>query len=118
MEVLNAFNPFKPKGPAGSQISVAPDHQYSFKNRWSLIGTVGSGKSTGCVMHPFLNAMKQTPDEHGVRHYRHLVVRATYPALRSTTIKRGYLGSKIKLLLLTVLLLWVRYNTICQTARL
>lgn len=52
-----------------------------------VMGPVGSGKSTGCIMHAFLSAMKQRPDEHGVRHYRHLVVRATYPALKSTVIK-------------------------------
>lgn len=52
-----------------------------------VMGPVGSGKSTGCVFHAFLNAMRQKPDADGVRHSRHLVVRATYPALKSTTIK-------------------------------
>ena len=52
-----------------------------------VMGPVGSGKSSGCIMHAFLAAMKQKPDAHGVRHYRHLVVRATYPSLKSTVIK-------------------------------
>ena len=52
-----------------------------------VMGPVGSGKSSGCIMHAFFNAMRQNPDEHGVRHSRHLVVRATYPALKPTTIK-------------------------------
>ena len=52
-----------------------------------VMGPVGSGKSSGCIWHAVLNAMKQHPDSDGVRHYRHLVVRATYPALRSTVIK-------------------------------
>lgn len=52
-----------------------------------VMGPVGSGKSSGCVFQAFFNAMRQKPDEHGIRHSKHLVVRATYPALRSTTIK-------------------------------
>lgn len=52
-----------------------------------VMGPVGSGKSSGCIFQAFFNAMRQKPDEHGVRHSSHLVVRATYPALRSTTIK-------------------------------
>ena len=52
-----------------------------------VMGPVGSGKSSGCIFQAFFNAMRQKPDEHGVRHSRHLVVRATYPALKSTTIK-------------------------------
>lgn len=51
-----------------------------------IMGPVGSGKSSGCVFHAFLNAMRQHPDKKGVRHYKHLVVRATYPALTSTVI--------------------------------
>lgn len=52
-----------------------------------VMGPVGSGKSSGCIFQALFNAMRQKPDEHGVRHSRHLVVRATYPALKSTTIK-------------------------------
>ena len=52
-----------------------------------VMGPVGSGKSSGCIFQAFFNAMCQHPDEHGVRYSRHLVVRATYPALESTTIK-------------------------------
>ncbi len=51
------------------------------------MGPVGSGKSTGCIFHALLNAMRQKPDKNGVRHCRHLVVRATYPSLRASTIK-------------------------------
>ena len=35
---------FRPQGPV--QSAVTPMHQYNFKNRWALIGTVASGKST------------------------------------------------------------------------
>lgn len=43
-QLKDTLNPFKTRGPI-PQEEVAP-HQYSFKNRWSLIGTVGSGKTT------------------------------------------------------------------------
>lgn len=52
-----------------------------------VMGPVGSGKSTGCIWQLFFNAMKQRPDADGVRHSRYCVVRATYPQLRSSTIK-------------------------------
>lgn len=51
-----------------------------------VMGPVGSGKSSGCIFHAVFNGMRQKPDENGVRHYRHLIVRATYPALKSTVI--------------------------------
>lgn len=52
-----------------------------------IMGPVGAGKSSGCIMDLFLNAIKQKPDENGVRHSRYCVVRSTYPKLRSSTIK-------------------------------
>ncbi len=52
-----------------------------------VMGPVGSGKSSGCIWHLLMNAAKQTPDENGVRHSRYAVIRATYPQLRSSTIK-------------------------------
>ena len=52
-----------------------------------VMGPVGSGKSSSCVMDLFLNAMKQVPDKEGVRKSRYCVIRATYPQLRSSTVK-------------------------------
>ena len=52
-----------------------------------VMGPVGSGKTTGCIFHALFNAMKQHPDKNGVRHCRHAVIRATYPALKETIIK-------------------------------
>ena len=51
-----------------------------------LIGPVGSGKSSGCVMEMLLRAHFQIPFK-GVRKSRWGVVRETYPELKSTTIK-------------------------------
>lgn len=50
-------------------------------------GPVGSGKSSGCILHLFMNAMNQEPDSRGVRRSRYAVVRATYPALKTTVVK-------------------------------
>jgi hypothetical protein len=44
-QVKDALNPFKPRGPIPETKEIAP-HMYQYKNRWSLIGTVGSGKTT------------------------------------------------------------------------
>lgn len=52
-----------------------------------VMGPVGSGKSSGMVFDLLFNAMKQRPDENGIRHSRYAVIRATYPQLRSSTIK-------------------------------
>lgn len=49
-------------------------------------GSVGSGKSSGCILHCFLNAMKQAPDLDGVRRSKYGILRASYPSLKSTTI--------------------------------
>ena len=49
-------------------------------------GSVGSGKSSGCILHCFLNAMKQAPGIDGIRRSKYAVIRASYPNLKSTTI--------------------------------
>lgn len=50
-------------------------------------GPVGSGKSSGCIWHILLNAFKQHPQYGGIRRSRYGVIRASYPALKSTVIK-------------------------------
>jgi len=62
-------------------------------------GPVGSGKSTGCVFHVFLNAVKQKPDYRGVRKSRYLITRATYPSLKTTIVKtwQEYFGDFMKI---------------------
>jgi hypothetical protein len=57
------------------------DEKYMF-----IRGSVGSGKSSGCIMHLFLNAMDQPPGLDGVRRSKYAVLRASYPNLKSTTI--------------------------------
>lgn len=50
-----------------------------------IMGPIGSGKSSACVMELYLRAVGQKPFE-GVRRSRTFIVRNTYPQLKSTTI--------------------------------
>ena len=52
-----------------------------------LMGPVGSGKSSTCCVEIVMRALKQEPWEDGVRRSRWLVIRNTYPELKSTTIR-------------------------------
>ena len=66
--------------------TFAQVHQDSSKYIF-IRGPVGSGKSSGCIMHCFLNALNQKPASDGVRRTRFGILRASYPALKSTVIK-------------------------------
>ncbi|MCH9051133.1 MAG: TerL [Proteobacteria bacterium] len=52
-----------------------------------LVGPFGSGKSVACCMEIFRRAIEQEPGPGGVRRTRWLVIRNTYPQLKTTTIK-------------------------------
>ena len=52
-----------------------------------LMGPVGSGKSVACCFDILDKSCKQEPDSEGIRPSRVLVVRNTFPELKSTTIK-------------------------------
>lgn len=52
-----------------------------------LRGPIGSGKSVACVAELLGRAIRQAPDEAGVRRSRFAAVRNTYPELKTTTIK-------------------------------
>ena len=57
-------------------------------NRFLFVrGPVGSGKSSGCIWHCFLNAINQEPDSQGVRRTKFGVIRSTYPVLKSTVVR-------------------------------
>ena len=53
----------------------------------AVMGPVGSGKSVGCVIELFKRACNQHPNAAGIRKSRWAVIRATYPMLKTTTIK-------------------------------
>lgn len=52
-----------------------------------LMGPIGSGKSTGCVMELYKRVVGQKRGPDGIRRSRWVVVRNTYPELRDTTLK-------------------------------
>lgn len=52
----------------------------------AIIGCVGSGKSTTCVMELLMIAMEQEPDQNGIRHTKHAIIRNTYRELADTTM--------------------------------
>lgn len=57
-------------------------------NKYQFVrGSVGSGKTVGCIWHLFLNALEQKPQPDGTRRSRYAIIRASYPTLKSTVIK-------------------------------
>jgi len=52
-----------------------------------ILGPIGSSKSVTCCMEMFSKAMAELPGPDGVRKTRWLVVRSTFPELKTTTIK-------------------------------
>ena len=53
-----------------------------------LMGPVGSGKSYACASEIMLKAVRQKPSpKDGIRYSRFVIVRNSYPELRTTTIK-------------------------------
>jgi hypothetical protein len=52
-----------------------------------IMGPIGSGKSTCCVMKLIRNMQKQKPLRDGWRRRRTAIIRNTYPELKTTTIK-------------------------------
>ena len=52
-----------------------------------VVGPVGSGKSSACVVELLRRAAQQAPGPDGVRRSRWAVIRNTYPELRDTTRK-------------------------------
>ena len=53
-----------------------------------VVGPVGSGKSYACAAEIFMRAVKQKPSpKDGIKYSRFVIVRNSYPELRTTTIK-------------------------------
>lgn len=51
----------------------------------AIVGPIGSGKSSGCVMEMFTRAIQQKPGPDGVRRSRWAIIRNTYRELEDTT---------------------------------
>ncbi len=52
-----------------------------------VMGPIGSGKSVGCCAEIIWRAMRQEPDEDGIRRSRWAAIRNTYPELKTTTLR-------------------------------
>jgi hypothetical protein len=53
----------------------------------AIVGPVGSGKSSGCIVEIPRRAVEQAPGPDGIRRTRFAIIRNTYPELRDTTRK-------------------------------
>jgi len=78
---------------------IVPSSYFVARYNNKIFITGNSGKSSGCIMHCFLNAMKQKPQYDGVRRSCYGVLRSSYPALKSTVIKswKEWFGKLIKI---------------------
>ncbi len=72
---------YQPPGP-----NAAAFHQSDSFVR-GLMGPVGSGKSSSCCVEIVARAIRQRASPDGIRRSRWLIIRNTYPELKSTTIK-------------------------------
>ncbi|HYC63553.1 MAG TPA: hypothetical protein VEC14_02390 [Reyranellaceae bacterium] len=72
---------YKPPGPVGAGFLQSD----AFVR--AIMGPIGSGKTSVCMVDPVYRALRQAPSPiDGVRRYRFVAVRDTYPNLWSTTI--------------------------------
>ena len=55
-----------------------------------ILGPVGSGKSTGCLMELVRRAAQQAPGPDGLRHTRFAIVRQTLQQIKQTVLKEFY----------------------------
>jgi len=55
-----------------------------------ILGPVGSGKSTGCLMEVLRRAQEQAPGPDGLRHTRFAIVRQTLQQIKQTVLKEFY----------------------------
>jgi hypothetical protein len=71
-----------------SESPVIYDFLKSNKFVRGLMGPVGSGKSYACAAEIMMRAVKQKPSpQDGIRYTRFVIVRNSYPELKTTTIK-------------------------------
>lgn len=69
--------------PGGQTLERFHNEDHFFR---CLLGPLGSGKTTACIMEILVRAIQQEPNAQGVRRSRWLVARTTYPELMSTTL--------------------------------
>lgn len=81
--------------PAPTALKMHQDTESDFK---FLLGPVGAGKTSATIMETFFTSLRQKPDNRGRRRTRWVVVRNTFPELKSTVIKtfENWLGTMTK----------------------
>jgi hypothetical protein len=72
---------FEPAGPTTK--SFLEDESFVR----GIMGPLGSGKSTACVVEILRRSMLQVPSRDGIRKTRWAIIRNSYPELKSTTLK-------------------------------
>jgi len=72
---------YTPSGP-----TIKAFHQSDAFVR-GIMGPIGSGKSTACVIEILRRAQQQQPSADGVRRSRWAIIRNSYPELKTTTLK-------------------------------
>lgn len=71
--------------PAGPEVEDFMDSTAFVRG---IMGPVGSGKSTGCVLEILNRSAEQAPNPRdGIRYTRWAIIRNTYPELKMTTLK-------------------------------
>lgn len=70
--------------PSPTAMAMHSDTVSEFK---FVMGPVGGGKTSMAIMDVFFTALRQAPDWNGRRRTRWIVIRSTYPELKSTVIK-------------------------------
>lgn len=72
---------YRPPGPVANAFMSGNDFVRG------IMGPLGSGKSTACVMEILRRANEQKPSPDGMRYSRWAIIRNTYPELKTTTLK-------------------------------
>lgn len=72
---------YKPPGPVAHAFMMCDEFVSA------IMGPVGSGKSTACIMKILKKARQQRPGPDGKRKSRWAIIRNTYPELKTTTIR-------------------------------
>lgn len=72
---------YTPPGP----VAEAFLHDPAFVS--GIMGPIGSGKTTACIVKALLASARQPKDKQGRRRSRGAIIRNTYPELKTTTIK-------------------------------
>lgn len=75
---------YTPPGPIAESFL----HDPSFVS--GIMGPIGSGKTTACIVKGVLCSGRQPKDAHGRRRSRGAVIRNTFPELKTTTIKSWF----------------------------